>query len=53
MTILTNLTAIKIKGTYATQGVGFLDNVQLETASRGVAGQPALWVENCDCPPGM
>ncbi|KAJ8928497.1 hypothetical protein NQ314_018944, partial [Rhamnusium bicolor] len=30
----------------------FLDNVKLQTASRGVAGLPALWVESCDCPIG-
>lgn len=33
-------------------GVGFLDDVELETASRGVAGPPALWIESCDCPTG-
>lgn len=52
MSILTNLTAIKIRATYAEQGVGFLDNVKLETASRGVAGFPANWVERCECPDG-
>ncbi|XP_060520359.1 laminin subunit gamma-1-like [Cylas formicarius] len=52
ISILTNLTAIKIKGTYAPQGVGFLDDVKLETAARGAAGEPALWMEFCDCPLG-
>ncbi|RZC40648.1 laminin subunit gamma-1, partial [Asbolus verrucosus] len=52
MSILTNLTALKIRATYAPRGIGFLDDVQLETASRGVAGKPALWVENCECPDG-
>ncbi|VEN35194.1 unnamed protein product, partial [Callosobruchus maculatus] len=52
ISILTNLTAIKIRGTYSPQGVGFLDNVVLETATRGVAGKPALWVEACECPTG-
>ncbi|KAG5872836.1 hypothetical protein JTB14_008163 [Gonioctena quinquepunctata] len=52
ISILTNLTAIKIKGTYAPEGVGYIDDVKLETASRGVAGSPALWVEACECPPG-
>lgn len=52
ISILTNLTAIKIRGTYAPEGVGFLDDVKLETALRGVAGEPALWVESCNCPPG-
>ncbi|CAG9761693.1 unnamed protein product [Ceutorhynchus assimilis] len=52
ISILTNLTAIKIRGTYSPQGVGFLDDVKLETASRGAAGLPALWMEFCDCPAG-
>lgn len=52
ISLLTNLTAIKIRGTYSPMGVGFLDDVELETASRGVAGQPALWIESCDCPTG-
>nr|CAH7724079.1 unnamed protein product [Callosobruchus chinensis] len=52
ISILTNLTAIKVRGTYSPQGVGFLDNVVLETATRGVAGKPALWVEACECPTG-
>ncbi|XP_060520343.1 laminin subunit gamma-1-like isoform X2 [Cylas formicarius] len=50
--LLTNLTSIKIKGTYAPRGVGFLDDVTLETASRGIAGKQALWIESCDCPSG-
>ncbi|XP_018318768.1 laminin subunit gamma-1 isoform X2 [Agrilus planipennis] len=52
MSVLSNLTAIRIKGTYTSGGVGFLDDVKLETASRGVAGRPALWVEMCQCPDG-
>ncbi|KAG5898178.1 hypothetical protein JTB14_013222 [Gonioctena quinquepunctata] len=52
MSLLTNLTDIKIKGIYNVRGEGFLDEVKLETASRGVAGEPALWVESCDCPTG-
>lgn len=46
------MTAIKIRGTYAPGGVGFLDDVKLDTALRGVAGEPALWVESCTCPSG-
>lgn len=52
ISLLTNLTAIKIRGTYSPSGVGFLDDVELQTASRGVAGPPALWIESCDCPTG-
>lgn len=51
ISILTNLTAIKIKGTYGPQSVGFLDDFKLETASK-VAGKEALWVEQCECPQG-
>ncbi|KAL3276258.1 hypothetical protein HHI36_020973 [Cryptolaemus montrouzieri] len=53
MSILTNITAIKIKATYSSQDVTYLDDVKLETASRGVAStQPAYWVEQCKCPDG-
>ncbi|XP_015116033.1 laminin subunit gamma-1 [Diachasma alloeum] len=52
MSILSNLTSIKIRGTYTHQGRGFLDDVRLETALRGAAGQSADWVEHCQCPHG-
>lgn len=52
MSILSNLTAIKIRGTFTSRGVGFLDNVKLETARRGAAGSPAPWIEMCSCPEG-
>ncbi|KAH0534833.1 laminin subunit gamma-1 [Cotesia glomerata] len=52
MSILSNLTSIKIRGTYTHQGRGFLDDVGLETAQRGAAGEPADWVEHCQCPHG-
>ncbi|KAJ3635456.1 hypothetical protein MTP99_008363 [Tenebrio molitor] len=52
MSILSNLTAIRIRATYAPRGTGYLDDVRLETASQGVAGRPALWVEQCACPAG-
>lgn len=52
MSLLSNLTAIKIRGTYTPNGVGFLDDFKLETAVRGIAGQQALWVEQCECPEG-
>ncbi|XP_066148589.1 laminin subunit gamma-1-like [Euwallacea fornicatus] len=52
ISILTNLTAIKIRGTYSTKGVGFLDDVKLQTAAPGAAGVPALWMEFCECPQG-
>ncbi|XP_076636198.1 laminin subunit gamma-1 isoform X1 [Colletes latitarsis] len=52
MSILSNLTAIKIRGTYTHQGRGFLDDVKLETAHRGAAGESADWIEHCQCPHG-
>lgn len=52
MTILSNLTAIRIKGTYSNYGIGYLENFKLETAQRGAAGQPAMWIEMCTCPKG-
>lgn len=51
MSILQNLTAIKIRGTYNKAGVGYLMNFKLDTAKigreRGFA--PANWVEKCSC----
>lgn len=52
MSILSNLTAIKIRGTYSTKGEAFLDDVELQTAFRGSAGRPANWIEQCTCPEG-
>lgn len=52
MSLLSNLSAIKIRGTYTPEGVGFLDDVRLQAARRGAAGQPAQWIEMCTCPGG-
>ncbi|XP_018901355.2 laminin subunit gamma-1 isoform X1 [Bemisia tabaci] len=52
ISILANLTAVKIRGTYTARGVGFLDDVKLDTARRGAAGYPATWLEMCTCPDG-
>ena len=52
MSLLSNMTAIKIRGTYTPEGVGFLDDVKLAAARRGAAGQPAQWIEMCTCPEG-
>ncbi|XP_043463177.1 laminin subunit gamma-1 [Leptopilina heterotoma] len=52
ISILSNLTIIKIRGTYTHQGRGFLDDVKIETAHRGAAGEPADWIEHCQCPTG-
>ncbi|XP_050538498.1 laminin subunit gamma-1, partial [Daktulosphaira vitifoliae] len=50
--VLSNLTAIKIRGTYTERGVGFLDDFSLQTARRGAPGLPAHWIEMCTCPEG-
>ncbi|ALC43661.1 LanB2 [Drosophila busckii] len=52
LSILSNLTAIKIRATYSVQGEAKLDDVELQTAHRGAAGQPATWIEQCTCPEG-
>ncbi|XP_067003262.1 laminin subunit gamma-1 [Anabrus simplex] len=52
ISVLANLTAIRIRGTYVPEGVGFLDNVKIQTARRGAAGKPATWIEMCTCPDG-
>ncbi|BET00227.1 Laminin B (Domain IV) [Nesidiocoris tenuis] len=52
MSVLSNLTALKIRGTYAHKGVGFLDSFKMGTAVRGGAGKPANWIERCSCPEG-
>ncbi|UYV66194.1 K02A2.6-like [Cordylochernes scorpioides] len=51
ISVLSNITAIKIKATYVPMGSGFLDNVRLETAHRA-PGPDATWVEICTCPEG-
>ncbi|XP_069998126.1 laminin subunit gamma-1 isoform X4 [Penaeus vannamei] len=52
MSLLSNLTAIKIRGTYTYEGHGFLDDVKIQTARRGLFGEPATWIEMCTCPEG-
>ncbi|XP_058058444.1 laminin subunit gamma-1 [Anopheles bellator] len=52
MSILSNLTAIKIRAIYSDHGEAVLDDVELQTAHRGAAGRPATWIEQCTCPVG-
>ena len=52
MNVLSNITAIKIRGSYSSQGIGFLDNVKLASAVRGNSGEQAKWIERCNCPEG-
>ncbi|XP_011359503.1 laminin subunit gamma-1 isoform X1 [Pteropus vampyrus] len=49
--LLTNLTSIKIRGTYSERSAGYLDDVTLASARPG-PGVPATWVEACTCPAG-
>uniref|UniRef100_A0A8C1ZXT0 Laminin, gamma 2 n=1 Tax=Cyprinus carpio TaxID=7962 RepID=A0A8C1ZXT0_CYPCA len=50
-TLLSNLTAIKIRATFGENGRGYLDDVSLVSAKLG-PGTPAVWVEKCRCPAG-
>ncbi|KAF8777898.1 Laminin subunit gamma-1 like protein [Argiope bruennichi] len=52
ISILSNLTAIKIKATYTPEGTGYLDNVRLDSAQRSPLGKEASWIEMCTCPEG-
>lgn len=51
MSLLQNLTAIRIRGTYNRNGIGYLMNFKLETAKEGreKGSSPATWVEKCTC----
>ncbi|XP_028831620.1 laminin subunit gamma-1 [Denticeps clupeoides] len=50
-TLLSNLTAIKIRGTFGENSRGYVDNTNLVSARVG-PGDPAGWVETCRCPAG-
>uniref|UniRef100_T1IVA6 Laminin subunit gamma-1 n=1 Tax=Strigamia maritima TaxID=126957 RepID=T1IVA6_STRMM len=52
MSVLSNLTAIRIRATYSQDGVGFLDNAKLETTQRVGYGSEAKWIERCICNEG-
>lgn len=52
MAVLSNITSIKIRGTYQTRDTGYLDDFRLHTARRGAAGHVASWIETCTCPTG-
>jgi laminin gamma 1 len=50
--LLSNVTALKIRGTYSPNGFGFLDNVKLQSAREGSGGTLATNIEQCSCPEG-
>jgi len=52
MAVLSNISSIKIRGSFVPGGHGFIDEVQLDSAEYGGNGKPATWVERCDCPQG-
>ncbi|KAI1289518.1 Laminin subunit gamma-1 [Halotydeus destructor] len=54
ISVLANLTAIKIRATYTPQGTGFVDDVRLESAQNlpSAYGPKATWIEKCTCPQG-
>lgn len=53
ISILANVTSLKIRATYNADGVGFIDNIFLGTAQQGTNNAAeALWVEECTCPEG-
>ncbi|KAH9498965.1 Laminin subunit gamma-1 [Bulinus truncatus] len=53
ISVLSNLTAIKIRATYSPRGVGFIDNINLGSARQSYqGGSEATWVESCTCPQG-
>ncbi|BFZ20658.1 hypothetical protein BsWGS_23697 [Bradybaena similaris] len=53
ISVLSNLTSIKIRGTYNDMGVGFIDNINLGSAQQGFSGDEVTWVESCSCPEGF
>ena len=52
ISVLANLTAIKIRATYTRDGTGYIDDVRLDTAKQMSGGSRATGVEMCTCPEG-
>ncbi|XP_076354065.1 laminin-like protein lam-2 isoform X2 [Tachypleus tridentatus] len=50
LTILSNLTALKIRANFNPKGKTYLYDVRLESARLSIKGENASWVENCSCP---
>ncbi|XP_069837240.1 laminin subunit gamma-2 [Dendropsophus ebraccatus] len=49
--LLSNVTSLRIRGTYGEYSTGYLQSVTLVSAHPG-PGDAAPWVERCDCPVG-
>ncbi|KAM5147780.1 laminin subunit gamma-2 [Mantella aurantiaca] len=49
--LLSNVTALRIRATYGEYSTGYLQSVVLVSARPG-PGEPAPWVEKCECPIG-
>nr|CAG4649913.1 EOG090X005Q [Sida crystallina] len=52
ISVLVNMTSLRIRGSYTPKGAGFLDDVKLVGARRGANGPSANWIERCSCPEG-
>lgn len=52
ISVLANLTSIRIRIVYNRDGSGYVDEIALESAQRGAYGRAASWVERCECPAG-
>uniref|UniRef100_A0A8C5QLV8 Laminin subunit gamma 2 n=1 Tax=Leptobrachium leishanense TaxID=445787 RepID=A0A8C5QLV8_9ANUR len=49
--LLSNVSSLRIRGTYGEYSTGYLQSVTLVSAHL-MPGVPAPWVEKCACPPG-
>ena len=52
MAVLSNIRAIKVRGSYVASGTGFLDDFRLDSAELRGPGPAAIFVERCACPNG-
>jgi len=52
MAVLSNVKAIRIRGSYMATGIGFLDDVRMDSAELRGPGPPAIYIERCECPNG-
>ena len=52
MLVLSNITDIQVRGSYASSGVGFLDDFEMDSAELRGTGPPANYIEKCECPNG-